>query len=357
MSYLGDGSLRARLRGVLRAWLEGDPPRLGPRRNVLVIGHRGTPRFEAENTLPSFRRALEQGANALETDLCVTRDGQFVLWHDADPDDAVALVRQAGGERLLFRPEVPAPGNPLRRPVRELDLEELRGHFCYVRATGDAPDGATPDRTAAIATLAELLAWAPGQHRLSDVLLDLKFEADQTAEAEALVDLLQDAIEAGQLPDLTFRLLSPQAEIVSALVTRCRRRPSADGRIRVSADFELPGAPELGPATGAGDVSLGCGQRAWIAFRRDVAHCVAARDRGVFDCVIAWTVSDANRLRELVCLGADGILTDDVATLRWIVVDTRHWRFVERARARKPSRLRIPWALLPGSNRANKQSS
>ena len=356
MSYLGDSSLRAQLDSVLRAWVEGDPPMPGPRRDVVVVGHRGTPRFEAENTLPSFRRALEQGANAVETDVCVTRDGQFVLWHDADPDDTVSRLRQAGADRLLFRPEVPAPGNPLRRPVRELELEELRRNARYVRAPGNAPDGATGAREASIATLAELLAWAPGQPRLSDVLLDLKLDADQTAEAEALFDLLHSAIEAGELPDLTFRLLCPQAEIVSALVARARRHSSDDGRIRVSADFELPGASEIGPGTGARDVSLGRGQRVWPAFRRDVALCVEARDRGDFECVVAWTISDAKRLRELVCLGADGILTDDVATLRWIIVDTRMTRPVERPRARKPVRRRVSRQRLAGSRRA-KQSS
>jgi glycerophosphoryl diester phosphodiesterase len=351
MTYLGKPGLWARLDGVVRSWLEGDPPFLGPRRNVLVIGHRGAPRFEAENTLPSFRRALEQGANAIETDICATRDGQFVLWHDADPDDAVALLRQVRGERLLFRPEAPDPGSPPRRKVRELDLEELRRHYSYVRAPGNPPDGATPAREASIATLAELLAWAPGQPRLSDVVLDLKLEADQTAGAEALVDLLQTAVEAGEVPGLTFRLLSPQAEIVNALVARCRRSPPGDP-IRVSADFELPGAPEIAPRTGTRDVSLGRGRRAWLVFRRDVARCVEARDRSVFDCVIAWTVSEAEKLRELVCIGTDGILTDDVATLRWIVVDTRNARPARRAPSRKTLKPRIPWTFLPGSGRA-----
>ena len=356
MSYLGDSSLRARLGGILRAWREGDPPLPGPRRNFLVIGHRGAPRFEPENTLPSFRRALDQGANSVEVDVCFTRDGQFVLWHDADPDDAVALLRQVSGEGLLFRPEMPPPGSPLRRKVRELDLEELQRNYRYVRMPGSAPGGATSARDASIATLAEFLAWAPGQPRLTDVLLDLKLEADQTREAEALFDLLLGAIEDGKLPDLTIRLLSPQAEIVNALLAHSRRRAPKHSRLRVSADFELPGAPEIGPRTGARDVSLGCGQRVWLAFRRDVARCVAARDRGVFDCAIAWTISDAERLRELVCLGADGILTDDVKTLRWIVVDTRNAKPLERVRARKPFRLRIPW-ILPGSGRAKQQSS
>jgi hypothetical protein len=103
---------------------------------------------------------------------------------------------------------------------------------------------------------------------------------------------------------------------VRALAERWRRRP--DG-IRVSADFELPGAPEQGPGSGAPDVSLGLGQRLWPGFRRDVARCVEGRERGEFGAVIAWTVNDPGRLRELARIGVDGILTDEVAALRAIV--------------------------------------
>ena len=36
----------------------------------LVAGHRGSPTFEPENTLPSFERAINDGANSLEVDIC-----------------------------------------------------------------------------------------------------------------------------------------------------------------------------------------------------------------------------------------------------------------------------------------------
>ena len=49
----------------------------------LVVAHRGVPVLEPENTLPSFARALQQGADALETDLRFTRDDQIVLFHDS----------------------------------------------------------------------------------------------------------------------------------------------------------------------------------------------------------------------------------------------------------------------------------
>jgi hypothetical protein len=46
---------------------------------------------------------------------------------------------------------------------------------------------------------------------------------------------------------------------------------------------------------------------------------VAARDSGGIESVIAWTISDEKRLRELAAPGGDGILTDDPNLLRRIV--------------------------------------
>jgi len=44
----------------------------------LIVAHRGSS-FEApENTLPAFRLAWEQGADAIEGDFLLTKDGQIV---------------------------------------------------------------------------------------------------------------------------------------------------------------------------------------------------------------------------------------------------------------------------------------
>lgn len=52
------------------------------RARPLLIAHRGVPGTHPENSLASFTLALEQGADVLETDLHVTRDGEIVLFHD-----------------------------------------------------------------------------------------------------------------------------------------------------------------------------------------------------------------------------------------------------------------------------------
>src|SRR6185369_15634722 len=49
-----------------------------------VFAHRGAAAERPENTLPSFRRALELGADALETDVHLTADREIVAAHDED---------------------------------------------------------------------------------------------------------------------------------------------------------------------------------------------------------------------------------------------------------------------------------
>lgn len=48
----------------------------------LLLGHRGAPLQAKENTLESFRCALEAGLDGLELDLHRTRDGVLVVYHD-----------------------------------------------------------------------------------------------------------------------------------------------------------------------------------------------------------------------------------------------------------------------------------
>ncbi len=49
---------------------------------VNIVGHRGAPQEEPENTRRSFRRALELGVAALELDVQLTKDGRLAVIHD-----------------------------------------------------------------------------------------------------------------------------------------------------------------------------------------------------------------------------------------------------------------------------------
>ena len=50
--------------------------------HLIYIAHRGDTRFAPENTFPAFMEAKLKGYNAIETDIEVTADGEFVLLHD-----------------------------------------------------------------------------------------------------------------------------------------------------------------------------------------------------------------------------------------------------------------------------------
>jgi glycerophosphoryl diester phosphodiesterase len=69
----------------------------------LIIAHRGASAVAPENTIAAFRRAIEVGADGVEFDVRLARDGVPVVIHDS------TLERTAG----------------LKRGVSDLTSEEL----------------------------------------------------------------------------------------------------------------------------------------------------------------------------------------------------------------------------------------
>jgi glycerophosphoryl diester phosphodiesterase len=66
---------------------------------MLVIAHRGDSAHRPENTLASFASALEVGADIVELDVQLTRDGHVVVLHDPTVDrttDGCGPVREKG---------------------------------------------------------------------------------------------------------------------------------------------------------------------------------------------------------------------------------------------------------------------
>jgi glycerophosphoryl diester phosphodiesterase len=64
------------------------------KRNFVNFAHRGASEYMAENTVSSFCMGLTMGANGIETDVQITKDGVLVLFHD----DTLARVTGREGE-------------------------------------------------------------------------------------------------------------------------------------------------------------------------------------------------------------------------------------------------------------------
>ena len=60
------------------SWMPTDRP--------LVFGHRGGSRLAPENTIAAFDRAVGEGADGLELDVRLSKDGQVMVCHDARVD-------------------------------------------------------------------------------------------------------------------------------------------------------------------------------------------------------------------------------------------------------------------------------
>ena len=94
---------------------------------MLVLGHRGASAHAVENTMAAFERARADGADGVELDVRLARDGELVVFHDddlrrlagraeriADLDTAqLGRVELAGGERIPRLDEVLAATGPL----------------------------------------------------------------------------------------------------------------------------------------------------------------------------------------------------------------------------------------------------
>ncbi|MBL0063062.1 MAG: glycerophosphodiester phosphodiesterase [bacterium] len=88
----------------------------------VILGHRGSPKGAQENTIASFRLALDEGADGVELDVQLTRDGVPVVFHD----DEFSTGEKIGDLTFAEMREV---AHGLRSHVHTLEevLRELAG--------------------------------------------------------------------------------------------------------------------------------------------------------------------------------------------------------------------------------------
>jgi glycerophosphoryl diester phosphodiesterase len=230
----------------------------------LVIAHRGASGYRPENTLPAMEYAIALGADMIETDLHVTRDGVVVIAHDEE------LERLGGQGR-----------------IGEASLADLRGL--------DAGEGAV------IPTLDELLDCVDGRLPLN---LELKSSAVlgdyRGLEAQAL-----GAVRGrGLLEQVLFSAFSvPVVERLRAL------EPSARIGLLVTA-LHGEGAVERAVALGAESLNP------WVGM---VDRSLVESAHGAGLAVHSYTANSAEEMGKLLDLGVDGIFTNFPDRLRELI--------------------------------------
>lgn len=244
----------------------------------MIYAHRGASFELPENTLESFALALSIGANALETDAHMTRDGRVVLSHDESGARAAGVPRAIAESSFsevrswdvgaTFQPRRPGTfraGVPYRMPT----LEEALDAFPRVLFNVDAKQ-TTPDMVPAL------------------------LRAIDRCQASSRVRIA--SFSERNLREVRARGYTGETGMSPAEVARLMFLPRAALRW-------------YRPAGHAAQIP----RRAYgIAFDRpavlDRFHTVGLR-------VDFWTIDDPAEAKRLLALGADGIMTDDVRAL------------------------------------------
>lgn len=268
---------------------------------IWVVGHRGSPTEEVENTIPSFERAVARdGANALEMDISVTRDGDLLVWHDFDPTGLDARLRQWN-----FEPQVRYRPRSFEGPISNLTLREARERIGFV----GAPDVYIP-------TLAEVFDWARTQPSLGLVFLDVKVPRGRMDLLPGLLTRLETLV-AVAAPRFEVVLECGEIELAVALREKGARHPVA---LDVRSKAAIDAVTRLG-------LPWACAQKprplqSLFPFKRQ-CQLLAECNHGCSRC--AFTINDEDEMRALVELGVSAIQTDRPAVLR-AVVDQHHGR-------------------------------
>ena len=216
------------------------------------IGHRGAPRELSENTLASFERALERGADALELDIHATSDGVVVVHHDA--------ALGAGVEPRELR------GAPIAQTAWS------------VLSTAEVAPGER------IPALAEVFASVA---RRATIYVEIKGRNIEPAVANAILQADTSCAVHSFDHDAIARMRVLAAKVPRGLLFD--RYPSAIPEAMAHAD-----ARDVWPR--------------WSLIDRplvDAVHKAGGR-------VIAWTVNDHDAATRLVEIGVDGICSDDL---------------------------------------------
>lgn len=188
------------------AGLLAGPALARPGTRPIVIAHRGASGERPEHTPMAYRLAVDQGADFIEPDLVVTRDGHLVVRHE----------NEIGGTTdVAARPEFAA-----RKQVKVIDGEKLEGWFAEdftlaelktlrarERMPGLRPASAAFDGREAIPTFQEVMDLAKAESRRLGrpvgIYPEMKHPTYMASIGLPLEPRLADALKAGGLDSRT----------------------------------------------------------------------------------------------------------------------------------------------------------
>lgn len=159
-------------------------------RKPLVIGHRGMPSREDENTLESARAAVAVGADAVENDIYITSDDHLVIMHD---DTVNRTTTGTGAVEGMSLDQVKA----LRTKGKGYQVPTMREYF---KAFKDKPITHVIELKSANPRIIAQLKKEMAEEGVADQSVAISFSSDQLKRS------------AEQMPELTGGFLNSIAD-------------------------------------------------------------------------------------------------------------------------------------------------
>jgi len=242
---------------------------------AVVVAHRGAAGSAPENTLAAVRQAVDDGADWVEIDVQESRDGHVVVVHDSD------FMKLAA--------------NPLK--VWDGDLADIQkidvGSWFDPRFTNEH-----------VPTLQQVLEVVRGK---SGLVIELKYYGHDQQLERRVVDIVEEMQMADQVVVMSLKL--PGIERLQAL------RPEW--------------TTGLLAATAVGDLTRL--EVDFLAVSQNIATPALikrAQDSGKQ--VYVWTVNDALSLSRWMSMGVDGVITDEPALAKDILLQRAQLSPAER---------------------------
>jgi glycerophosphoryl diester phosphodiesterase len=214
---------------------------------MIKVGHRGARAYEPENTLCSFKKAIELGVDAVELDVRKTKDSEIIVIHDAD------IKRTTNGSGL----------------VSDLTLQQVKSF--------------SADKNEKIPTLAEALDFIDKKVRVFVELKETGFE-EQVLSIVKKKGLVKNVVIVSFLEDALRRVRELDSGIETGLIYAKHKNP-------------LKSALEL--------------KAQWmLAFYKftHTANVQKAHESGLK--VLVWTVNTPEEVAEMKKKGVDGVASD-----------------------------------------------
>jgi len=257
-----------------------------------IIGHRGAGGKLPENTLPSFQKALEEGALFIELDVRSSKDGQVVILHDA------RLDRTTNGHG----------------PVRKKSLRELKAL--------DAGYWFTLDRGASYPYRGQKIEIPTLEEYLSSF-----------SKARAIIEVKQSRPSIVQkVIEIVCRLGKEQSVLLATekdVIMRAIRKELQKKDLRIASGFSygeaaaffywVAGGKKGDLASSGQALQIPCEYNGMTLVSE--ATISAAHELGVE--MFVWTVNSVEEMGRLLDLGVDGIITDYPSRLREIISERR----------------------------------